>query len=182
MPPLTAQKKHEECKKIDLMYRNMQSAQKYEPYYYYTRYPAETTKMWNLVNLFTTQSWMWTFLGKTLISNYLSIQTDGAYRLGLSLLGILYSFQLKTCTYRSSNPLTPASQPQPEQKAGPRKIEATIRNRGINALHPFFNTWLQSASTLIFPFSLYWPQSYRGQRLSQVEAGWLVMMIMIFWR
>ena len=110
--PLLSQKKHVERTKIDLMYRNMQSAQKYEPYYYYTRYPAETTKLWNLVNLFTTESWMWTFLGKTLISNCLSIQTDGAYRLGMSLFGIfkVSDFNIEyvsPCTNRISNPLSP---------------------------------------------------------------------------
>ena len=112
MPPLTVPKKHVERTKIDLMYRNMQSAQKYEPYYYYTRYPAETTKLWNLVNLFTTESWMWTFLGKTLISNCLSIQIDGAYRLGMSLFGIFkvsdFNFEyVSPCTNRISNPLSP---------------------------------------------------------------------------
>ena len=30
--------------------------------YFWTRYPAETTKMWNLIYLFTPASWMWTFL------------------------------------------------------------------------------------------------------------------------
>ena len=34
----------------------------YEPYYWFTRYPKETTKVWNLVYLFTPTSWMWTFL------------------------------------------------------------------------------------------------------------------------
>ena len=34
----------------------------YEPYYWFTRYPQETTKVWNLVYLFTPTSWMWTFI------------------------------------------------------------------------------------------------------------------------
>ena len=34
----------------------------YKPMYWWTRYPLETTKMWELVNLFTPASWLWTFL------------------------------------------------------------------------------------------------------------------------
>ena len=34
----------------------------YQPQYWWTRYPLETTKMWNLIYLFTPTSWMWTFL------------------------------------------------------------------------------------------------------------------------
>ena len=33
----------------------------YYPDYFYTRYPLETTKMWNLVKLLTPISWTWTF-------------------------------------------------------------------------------------------------------------------------
>ena len=29
---------------------------------WFTRYPKETTKVWNLVYLFTPTSWMWTFI------------------------------------------------------------------------------------------------------------------------
>ena len=33
----------------------------YLPYYFFTRYPLETTKLWNLINLLTPSSWIWTF-------------------------------------------------------------------------------------------------------------------------
>ena len=33
----------------------------YVPYYFFTRYPLETTKVWNLVKLLTPTSWIWTF-------------------------------------------------------------------------------------------------------------------------
>ena len=33
----------------------------YNPYYFFTRYPKETTKVWNLLKLLTPASWIWTF-------------------------------------------------------------------------------------------------------------------------
>ena len=33
----------------------------YLPYYFFTRYPLETTKVWNLFKLLTPTSWIWTF-------------------------------------------------------------------------------------------------------------------------
>ena len=38
------------------------------PYYWWTRYPQETTKFWNLTNLFHPEAWMWTFLTFILIT------------------------------------------------------------------------------------------------------------------
>ena len=33
----------------------------YQPFYFFTRYPAETTKLWNLINLLTPTTWILTF-------------------------------------------------------------------------------------------------------------------------
>ena len=41
---------------------NFLPAATFKPQYWWTRYPLETTKMWNLIYLFTPASWMWTFL------------------------------------------------------------------------------------------------------------------------
>ena len=36
-------------------------AVQYSPYYFFTRYPLEKTKVWNLLNLLSPTSWIWTF-------------------------------------------------------------------------------------------------------------------------
>ena len=54
--------------------------------YFWTRYPAETTKMWNLIYLFTPTSWMWTFLSIVSIVITLKIFSMIGTRLGLNLL------------------------------------------------------------------------------------------------
>ena len=42
--------------------------------YFFTRYPLEKTKFWNLIYLFTPASWMWTFISifTTVIVSYLA--------------------------------------------------------------------------------------------------------------
>ena len=42
--------------------------------YFFTRYPREITKMWNLIYLFTPGSWMWTLISMVsiLISFFIS--------------------------------------------------------------------------------------------------------------
>ena len=40
----------------------------YEPQYWWTRYPVETSKFWNLTKLFRPEAWMWTFLSFFLIT------------------------------------------------------------------------------------------------------------------
>ena len=40
----------------------------YAPYYWWTRYPPEISKFWNLTRLFSPESWMWTFLTFLLIA------------------------------------------------------------------------------------------------------------------
>ena len=36
------------------------SSIEYQPIYFFSRYPSETTKVWNLLNLLSPSSWMWT--------------------------------------------------------------------------------------------------------------------------
>ena len=38
-----------------------QPAVQYLPMYFFSRFPQETTKIWNLVKLLTPTSWIWTF-------------------------------------------------------------------------------------------------------------------------
>ena len=61
-------------------------AVKYQPRYFFTRYPLETTKMWNLIYLFTPDSWMWTFLSIASIVIAFKIFSIIGTRLGLNLL------------------------------------------------------------------------------------------------
>ena len=56
------------------------------PKYFFTKYPDETTKMWNLLYLFTPTSWMWTFLSIASIVVSLKIFGKIAARLGLNSL------------------------------------------------------------------------------------------------
>ena len=58
----------------------------YQPLYFFTRYPLETTKLWNLVNLLAPTSWIWTFSAiisiiimlkvLTIIGSYLGCETS----------------------------------------------------------------------------------------------------------
>ena len=71
-------------------------AVKYQPRYFFTRYPLETTKMWNLIYLFTPTCWMWTFLSIASIVISLKIFNMIGTRLGLNLLSeeiTLYPFR-----------------------------------------------------------------------------------------
>ena len=58
----------------------------YQPKYWWIRYPLETTKMWNLIYLFTPTSWMWTFLSIASIVITFKIFSIIGTRLGLNLL------------------------------------------------------------------------------------------------
>ena len=58
----------------------------FQPQYWWTRYPRETTKMWNLIYLFTPTSWIWTFLSIVSIVITLKIFSMIGTRLGLNLL------------------------------------------------------------------------------------------------
>ena len=68
----------------------------YQPLYWWTRYPQETTKMWNLIYLFTPTSWMWTFLSIASIVVTFKIFSMIGTRLGLNLISeeiTLYPFR-----------------------------------------------------------------------------------------
>ena len=52
--------------------------------YFFTRYPLETTKFWNIIYLFTPESWMWTFISIFTIILVLYLARTLAVKLGLS--------------------------------------------------------------------------------------------------
>ena len=58
----------------------------YQPTYWWTRYPQATTKMWNLIYLFTPTSWMWTFLSISSIVVSLKIFSMIGTRIGFNLI------------------------------------------------------------------------------------------------
>ena len=53
------------------------------PWYFYTKYPSETNKIYNIINLFTPTSWMWTFISIGSIFLGLKLATWVGTRLGL---------------------------------------------------------------------------------------------------
>ena len=55
----------------------------YIPFYIYTKYPSETNKIYNIINLFTPTSWMWTFISIGSIFLGLKLATWVGTRLGL---------------------------------------------------------------------------------------------------
>ena len=57
----------------------------YGPYYFFTRYPLETTKFWNIIYLFTPESWMWTFI--TIFTIVLSLYLAKTLSVKLGLCG-----------------------------------------------------------------------------------------------
>ena len=61
-------------------------AVRFQPMYWWTRYPHETTKMWNLIYLFTPVSWTWTFLSIASIVVSLKIFSMIGTRLGLNFV------------------------------------------------------------------------------------------------
>ena len=52
--------------------------------YFFTRYPLETTKFWNIIYLFTPEAWMWTFITIFTIILVLYLATTLSVKLGLS--------------------------------------------------------------------------------------------------
>ena len=81
-------------------------AVKYQPRYFFTRYPLETTKMWNLIYLFTPTCWMWTFLSIASIVISLKIFNMIGTRLGLNLLSeeiTLYPFRYGEVSKKEKN-------------------------------------------------------------------------------
>ena len=53
--------------------------------YWWTRYPKETTKFWNLTNLFHPEAWMWTFLTFILFSVALKFASVLGSKIGLNI-------------------------------------------------------------------------------------------------
>ena len=56
---------------------------KFVPYHFYSRFPLETTKLWNLKNLLTRNSWIAYFTTIILISFYLKFLAYVSKKLGL---------------------------------------------------------------------------------------------------
>ena len=58
----------------------------YLPYYFYSRYPLETTRLWNLKNLLTPMSWFAYFI--TIISVIMSLKLSCYFgrKLGLNMV------------------------------------------------------------------------------------------------
>ena len=52
--------------------------------YFFSRYPRETTKFWNLIYLFTPESWMWTFISIPTIIFSLYLARTLSVKIGLS--------------------------------------------------------------------------------------------------
>ena len=55
------------------------------PNYWWTRYPQETSKFWNLINLFSPEAWMWTFLTFILITVTLKFASILGSKIGLNV-------------------------------------------------------------------------------------------------
>ena len=75
----------------------------FEPHYWWTRYPQETTKFWNLTNLFHPEAWMWTFLTFILITVTLKFASVLGSKIGLNVGSeevalIPFRWQLKLST------------------------------------------------------------------------------------
>ena len=56
----------------------------YQPYYFFSRYPLETTKLWNLTNLLTPASWFAYFLTIIIIIFCLKLCCYVGRKLGLN--------------------------------------------------------------------------------------------------
>ena len=60
----------------------------YKPLSWWSRYPQETTKFWNLTNLFHPKAWMWTFLTFILITVALKFASVLGSKLGLNVCSV----------------------------------------------------------------------------------------------
>ena len=56
----------------------------YLPYYWFSKYPEKRSPAWNLVNLFTPMSWMFTFLSILSVSMFFLVSA----RIGASYFGL----------------------------------------------------------------------------------------------
>ena len=57
----------------------------FQPFYWWTRYPQEITKYWNLTNLFHPEAWMWTFLTFILITVTLKFASLLGAKMGINV-------------------------------------------------------------------------------------------------
>ena len=56
----------------------------YIPYNFFSRYPLETTKLWNLTKLLTPVSWVWTFAAIVSVVITMKVVTFVGIHLGCS--------------------------------------------------------------------------------------------------
>ena len=54
------------------------------PYYFFSRYPLETTRLWNLKNLLSPTSWFAYFLTIILVISFLKLSSYVGTKLGLN--------------------------------------------------------------------------------------------------
>ena len=71
------------CDSFINYYVTCQPSTNYSPYYFWTRYPLEKSKIFNILNLFSPESWIGTFLSITSIVISLKIATYIGVKLGL---------------------------------------------------------------------------------------------------
>ena len=55
------------------------------PMYWWTQYPQETTKYFNLINLFHPEAWMWTFLTFILVTVTLKFASVLGSKIGVNV-------------------------------------------------------------------------------------------------
>ena len=58
----------------------------YLPYYFFSRYPLETTKLWNLKNLLTSMSWFAYFITIIIVIISLKLSCYVGRKLGLNMV------------------------------------------------------------------------------------------------
>ena len=61
-------------------------AKNYSPYYFFSRYPLEITKLWNLKNLLAPASWIAYFITIVIVITSLKLSCYVSKRLGLSTI------------------------------------------------------------------------------------------------
>ena len=74
----------------------------YAPEYWWSKYPEQTSPVWNLVNIFTPMSWMCTFLSIVSVSIFFLVSA----RIGASFFGVhTFTEQIVLSPFRSTFPL-----------------------------------------------------------------------------
>ena len=72
------------CKTLNLVH--CLPAMSYSPYYFFSRYPLEITKLWNLKNLLSPTSWFAYFITIFIVIISLKLSCYVGKRLGLSTI------------------------------------------------------------------------------------------------